>query len=204
MSATPTTPISGEHQSSVPAMCGAHLPHCEVHSCVVTLHGAYYGIPLNEKILQAEICRKICILQLKVSHGQVQWQYLDKMHDKKPLERGQGMLWKWSIGKAAVTRQPSSQSELLFLLGKVPEHSFEPAFYATRNGRQTQKLHSELCGLSMQSVRRKNFHELQFLRKTYPFEYFLTMYTLLCCRQCLHLCGGALVGSGSSTLWAGG
>ena len=34
----------GEHQSSVPAMCGAHLPHCEVHSCVVTLHGAYLAV----------------------------------------------------------------------------------------------------------------------------------------------------------------
>ena len=66
---------------------------------------------------------------------------------------------------AAVTQQPSSQSELLFLLGKVPAHSFEPTFYATRKSRQTQKLHSELCGLSMQSVRRKHFHELQILRK---------------------------------------
>ena len=72
------------------------------------------------------------------------------------------------MAMAAVTQQPPSQSELLFLLGKVPAHSFEPAFYATRNGRQTQKLHSELCGLLMQSVRRKHFHELQILQKKIP------------------------------------
>ena len=36
----------GEHQTSVPAiyMCGAHLQHCEVHSCLVTLHGAYLAV----------------------------------------------------------------------------------------------------------------------------------------------------------------
>ena len=32
------------HMFLVPAMCGAHLPHCEVHSCAVTLHGAYLAV----------------------------------------------------------------------------------------------------------------------------------------------------------------
>ena len=139
-------------------------------------------------------------MQLKVSHAQVQLQYLDKIHDKKPLEGGQRMFWKWN-GSCHTTAFfpkwafiPSRQSARAQLRTYILCHKKEPT--DTKTTQWAVRFVYAKCS-------QKTFSRVTNFAKNSSFEHFLAMYTLLCCSQCLHLCGGALVGNGSSTLWAG-
>ena len=76
-----------EQKSSVTAMCGADLPHCEVHSCVVTLHGAYLAVLQSVALsLWRVSCQQWELMVLRVGLKRVKWHVQNRSNPKFDLE----------------------------------------------------------------------------------------------------------------------